>query len=90
MILSTVDNHGRRSLIIKQVETPSQDWIALQQIKPRTSGRWYCCYPLEGGAVIINTDDMVGVRPATGHEVEMAFANANGFAKEELIDRLTR
>ena len=90
MLYSITDTLGRRSIIIRKDTTPEQEWLDLQEVKPSTTGDWYTCYPLTGGAVVVNVDDMRVLRPATAEEVEEAFNNANGFAKDSMIRQLTR
>jgi len=90
MLYSITDTLGRRSIIIRNAPTPVQGWLDIQEVKPSINGDWYTCYPLTGGSIVVNVDDMRVLRPATAEEIEKAFNNANGFAKDAMMRHLTK
>ena len=88
LIRSIADLHGRRSIVVEPTYAPDQAWLDLQAIAPSTDGDWSNCFPLSGGAVVVNENDMEETRPASLREFQQAYKNANGFAREKLLKLL--
>ena len=59
------DRHGRVSLLGKPTATPDPSWLAIQNKPFKTTADFHSSYPLDGGACLVDANDVDVLRDAT-------------------------
>lgn len=77
---------GRVLILMEVIEQPGDWWVNGQEKTPTIEGVWYMAFPLSGGAVNVNENDMEILRDVTKEDLKEAYRNANPFAKDTLAE----
>jgi len=81
-----IDNHGRKCILIKRNETPTQEWLNAQTDKRVLEPGliFWQAFPLTGGSVSTPIKYCKYLRHATKEDMDIAVQNTNSFATEVL------